>query len=64
MKDTRLRGRWFVMIACWMLVWHSLCTAAEDGSIQYNTDVRPILAEYCFSCHGPDMRCAESRPAS
>ncbi len=27
---------------------------AED--IQYNRDIRPILAEYCFKCHGPDER--------
>src|SRR5438046_359206 len=24
-----------------------------DG-IQYNRDIRPILAENCFACHGPD----------
>jgi hypothetical protein len=24
------------------------------GSLRYNRDVRPILAENCFSCHGPD----------
>ena len=22
--------------------------------IEYNRDIRPILAENCFSCHGPD----------
>ncbi|MEY5026597.1 MAG: hypothetical protein RLZZ244_2125, partial [Verrucomicrobiota bacterium] len=27
-------------------------TAAE--AISYNRDIRPILAENCFSCHGPD----------
>ncbi|MCA9223706.1 MAG: DUF1549 domain-containing protein, partial [Planctomycetales bacterium] len=26
---------------------------ADDG-LEYNRDVRPILAEYCFACHGPD----------
>jgi hypothetical protein len=25
-----------------------------QGKIEYNRDVRPILAENCFSCHGPD----------
>src|SRR5436190_14821644 len=25
-----------------------------DAEIQYNRDVRPILFENCFSCHGPD----------
>jgi hypothetical protein len=28
-------------------------TQAED-SIQYNRDVRPILTDMCFPCHGPD----------
>ena len=32
---------------------------AEDvdtvaAGVLYNRDVRPILAEYCFACHGPD----------
>src|SRR5580700_10585289 len=25
-----------------------------DGKIEYNRDIRPILAENCFTCHGPD----------
>src|ERR1017187_7339212 len=29
--------------------------------IEYNRDVRPILAENCFACHGPD---SASRKAS
>src|SRR3954454_6190237 len=29
-------------------------TRAADTAIQYNRDVRPILFENCFSCHGPD----------
>ncbi len=27
---------------------------APAGKLQYNRDVRPILAENCFACHGPD----------
>jgi len=26
----------------------------EADGIEYNRDIRPILAENCFSCHGPD----------
>src|SRR5687768_1433600 len=27
---------------------------STPGKLQYNRDVRPILAENCFACHGPD----------
>ncbi len=29
-------------------------TALAAGKLEYNRDVRPILAENCFPCHGPD----------
>lgn len=29
-------------------------TKATGSKIEYNRDIRPILAENCFSCHGPD----------
>ncbi len=29
-------------------------TAGEGVRLEYNRDVRPILAENCFACHGPD----------
>src|SRR5687768_18212885 len=28
--------------------------AQDAAKLQYNRDVRPILAENCFACHGPD----------
>jgi Protein of unknown function (DUF1553)/Protein of unknown function (DUF1549)/Concanavalin A-like lectin/glucanases superfamily/Planctomycete cytochrome C len=31
-----------------------LSAARAESKIEYNRDVRPILAENCFACHGPD----------
>jgi hypothetical protein len=28
--------------------------AAPDATIQFNSDIRPILSEHCYTCHGPD----------
>ena len=28
--------------------------AGADAIIQFNRDVRPILSDKCYSCHGPD----------
>ncbi|QEH34570.1 Planctomycete cytochrome C [Aquisphaera giovannonii] len=44
---------------CIVLLWATSLRAAGPGpptkaSIQFNRDVRPILSENCYSCHGPD----------
>ena len=26
----------------------------SDGTLSFNRDVRPIISEYCYACHGPD----------
>ena len=36
----------------WLLA--SALPAYAQTKIEYNRDVRPILAENCFACHGPD----------
>ena len=43
--------------ACWVsfLALAIVSTqASAQARIEYNRDVRPILAENCFACHGPD----------
>src|SRR5882724_4329410 len=29
-------------------------SARKKGGLRYNHDIRPILSDNCFSCHGPD----------
>jgi hypothetical protein len=35
--------------------------AAAADPIRYSRDVRPILAEHCFACHGPDGAARKAR---
>ncbi len=39
---------------CGLTAFCAAPTRAADTKLSYNKDVRPILAEACFKCHGPD----------
>ena len=35
--------------------------AADTSTLEYNRDIRPILSENCFYCHGPDANKREGK---
>jgi hypothetical protein len=50
-----------VMSIAGLYVFFGKVHGVEQGeSLQFNRDVRPILADHCYACHGPD---AHSRKA-
>src|SRR5687767_14958696 len=52
-SNSRLMRRvWPYFLACLL----GTAPAGADERVQFNRDVRPILSDKCFHCHGPDAK--------
>ncbi|MBC8356837.1 MAG: DUF1553 domain-containing protein [Planctomycetes bacterium] len=49
-----------VLAPCAFLLLGDLLGAEEPERVQFNRDVRSILADKCFACHGPDANKREA----
>ncbi len=49
------------MIVAGMSINATLPALAESDRILFNRDVRPILANNCWSCHGPDTNVRKAK---
>ena len=49
----------FPKFLIFLLLTKSYVLAVSD--VQFNRDIRPLLTDRCFSCHGPDERARKAK---
>src|SRR5262245_44143063 len=51
------RGRvWLLLVFGGLLACSAAGAGKPGGPVDFNRDIRPILSDNCFACHGPDEK--------
>lgn len=53
-RSMKVFGRFFCVLMITLVLSKAQSVAQESSDIEFNRDVRPILSDKCFFCHGPD----------
>src|SRR5262249_31026742 len=49
------------LVLAWLLTAAVQAPAADPTPVDYNRDIRPLLAGKCFTCHGPDDKARKGK---